>query len=130
MADERGCSRRGLLRIGALGALASTAGCSSLRSGPTPLGDEEEPATYALSVVLEEESGEPAFEASVSVESTDFVPEANAQVPDRNGIVTFELEDGEYIVVVESQEFTNAEEEVTIGGEEVEVTVTLQRGYG
>jgi hypothetical protein len=129
MGDGRSRSRRELLRVGALGAMASIAGCSSLRSGPTPLENGEEPETYTLTVVLEE-NGEPALEASVSIESAEFVPQADAQVPGSDGIVTFSLEDGEYIVLVESQEFTNAEEPVTIEGEDVEETITLERGYG
>lgn len=129
MADGRGFSRRGLLRIGALCALTTGAGCSSLRSGSTPGADEGE-ETYTLTVVLEEENGEPAPEASVSVQSTQLVPQADAQVPGRNGVVTFDLENGEYVVVVESQEHTNAEVPVTIDGEDVEVTITLQRGFG
>ena len=129
MGDGRSHSRRELLRVGALGAMVSVAGCSSLRSGPTPLEEDEGPETYTLTVTLEE-NGQPALEASVSIESTEFVPQADAQVPGSDGIVTFELEDGEYIVLVESQEFTNAEEPVTIDGEDVEVTISLERGYG
>lgn len=130
MVDGRSRTRRELLRIGALGAMASVAGCSSLRSGPTPLEDDEGPEEYTLTVVLEEEDGTPALEASVSIESTEFVPQADAQVPGVDGIVSFELEDGEYLILVESQEFTNAEVPVTIEGEDVEETITLQRGYG
>jgi hypothetical protein len=129
MSDGRSPSRRELLRVGALGAMASVAGCSSLRSGPTPLENGEEPETHTLTVVLEE-NGEPALEASVSIESTEFVPEADAQVPGSDGIVTFSLEDGEYLILVESQEFTNAEEPVTIEGGDVEETIILERGYG
>lgn len=128
MGDGRGLSRRGLLRAGAVGTVAATAGCSDLLgSGPGPLEDEEE--EYTLTVFLEE-NGEPATEASVSVESEQFVPQADAQVPESDGVVSFELEDGDYLVLVESQEYTNAEEPVSIEGEDVEMTITLERGYG
>lgn len=129
MADGRGRSRRGVLRLGACCVLAASAGCSSLRSGPIGP-DEEGPDERTVTVELEEEDGSPALEASVSVESTRFVPQADAQVPDRAGVVSFEVEDGEYVVVVESQEFTNAEEPVTVDGEDVDLTITLERGYG
>ncbi|MFC6904455.1 hypothetical protein [Halalkalicoccus tibetensis] len=129
MCDGRGLSRRGLLRVGAVGAMAATAGCSDLISGSGPLEDEEE--EHTLTVFLEDaESGDPATEASVSVESEQFVPQADAQVPESDGIVSFELEDGEYVVLVESQEYTNVDEPVSIEGEDVEMTIALERGYG
>lgn len=126
MVDGRGLRRRGVLRAGVLCAMAASAGCSSLGSGPI---GEEEPETHTLTVTLEED-GQPALEASVSVQSEQLVPEADARVPGVDGIVTFELEDGAYIVLVESQEFTNAEEPVTVEGEDVEVTIPLERGIG
>lgn len=130
MGDGRGLSRRRLLRTAAVGAMAATAGCSGLLgTGPGPLDEEEE--EYTLTVFLEEgETGDPATEASVSVESEQFVPQADAQVPESDGVVSFELEDGDYLVLVESQEYTNAEEPVSIEGEDVEMTITLERGYG
>ena len=129
MCDGRGLSRRGLLRAGAVGAMAATAGCSGLLgSSPEPLEDEE-PETYTLTVALEE-NGEPATEASVSVQSEQLVPQADAQVPGNDGTVSFDLEDGEYLVLVESQEYTNVEEPVSIEGEDVEMTIILERGYG
>ncbi|MCL7418527.1 MAG: hypothetical protein M8354_11905 [Halalkalicoccus sp.] len=130
MADGRGFGRRRLLRVGGLCAVAASAGCTGLRSGSTPGGNESDTETYTLTVVLEEENGEPAPEASVSVQSRQLVPQADAQVPGPNGIVTFSLENGEYVIIVESQEHTNVEEPVTIDGEDRTVTITLQRGYG
>lgn len=130
MVDGRRVRRREMLRAGALCLVAASAGCAGLDSGPAPIGEDDEPETYTLTVVLEESDGEPALEASVSVESDEFVPQADARVPNADAFVTFDLEDGEYIVLVESQEFTNAEEPVTIEGEDVEMTITLERGIG
>lgn len=127
--DGGGFSRRRLLRIGAVGAVAASAGCSSLQSDSTSVENDGSSRTYTLTVRLEEE-GEPASEASVSVQSTQLVPQADAQIPGRDGVVTFDLEDGEYIVQVQSQEFSNVDEPVTIDGEDAEVTIALQRGFG
>lgn len=133
MSDERRLSRRGLLRFGALGAIAASAGCSGLGSDSgsdsESIGNGTNSRTYTLTVRLEED-GEPATEASVSVQSTQLVPQAEAQIPGPDGTVAFDLENGEYIVLVESQEFSNVEEPVTVEGEDVEVTIPLERGYG
>ncbi|MDL5361050.1 hypothetical protein [Halalkalicoccus sp. NIPERK01] len=128
MVDGRGLGRRRLLRIVTAGAMAGAAGCSGRGSDPIENGDG--PRTYTLTVALEEASGDPAPEASVSVQSAQLVPQADAKVPGSDGIVTFDLENGEYVIVVESQEFSNVEEPVTIDGEDVEVTITLRRGFG
>ncbi|WP_122090113.1 hypothetical protein [Halalkalicoccus subterraneus] len=129
MVDGRALRRRELLRAGALCATVASAGCPSLRSGSDSVGEDEEPETYTLTVRIEE-NGQPALEASVSVQTAQLVPRADARVPGPDGIVSFELEDGSYIVRVESQEFTNVEEPVDIDGEDVEVTIPLERGIG
>lgn len=129
MTDGRGFSRRKLLGSGACCVIAGIAGCSGIRPGSSPTENGPEP-TYTLTVELVEGSGDPVSEASVSVKTTQLVPQAAAQVPGRDGIVTFELENGEYVVVVESQEHTNVEESVTIEGADETMTITLERGYG
>lgn len=128
---EPGGSRRRLLRAAGTLAALSLAGCSGLVPGGPAQVDDDEPETHELIVRLEEPNGEPAVEASVSVVTAEgFIQRAEATVPDREGVVSFDLEDGEYLVEVESQEYTNVEEPVTVEGEDVEVTVTLRRGYG
>jgi hypothetical protein len=128
---EPGGSRRRLLRAAGTLAALSLAGCSGLVPGGPAQVDDDEPETHELTVRLEEPNGEPAVEASVSVVTAEgFIQRAEATVPDREGVVSFDLEDGEYLVEVESQEYTNVEEPVTVEGEDVEVTVTLRRGYG
>lgn len=127
---ESGGSRRRLLRATGTLAALSLAGCSGVvPSGPAQV-DEGEPETYTLAVFLEQANGEPAHEASVSVVTEEgLIQRAEATVPDREGVVSFDLEDGDYLVEVESQEYTNTEEPVTVEGEDVEIRITLQRGY-
>ncbi|ADJ14986.1 hypothetical protein [Halalkalicoccus jeotgali] len=130
MADGRGLGRRRLLRVGALGLATAAAGCSGSNSNQAPLEDGGESATYTLTVALVEDGGEPAPEASVSIQTAQLVPQADAKVPGPDGIVSFELSNGEYVIVVESQEYTNVEEPVTVDGSDVETEIVLERGYG
>ena len=127
---ESGGSRRRLLRATGTLAALSLAGCSGVvPSGPAQV-DESEPETHLLTVRLEQANGEPAYEASVSVVTEEgLIQRAEAKVPDRDGVVRFDLENGDYLVEVESQEYTNVEEPVTVEGEDVEITISLERGY-
>ena len=122
--------RRRLLRVGATIAAIATAGCSGLISDSPAQTSSEEPETYWLTVRLEDNNGEPVTEASVSVADAEgVIQRAEAKVPDRNGVVRFDLENGDYVIEIESQEYTNVEEPVTVDGEDVEVTITLERGF-
>ncbi|MFC7007535.1 hypothetical protein [Halalkalicoccus salilacus] len=58
-----------------------------------------------------------------------MIQRAEAKVPSRDGVVSFDLENGDYIIRTESQEYSNVEEPVSIDGEDVEVTITLERGF-
>lgn len=118
----------------AVGVAATTvglAGCSGLDPRESARTADEEPERHTLTVRLEKEDGDPATEASVSVVTeAGLIQRAEATVPGSDGIVSFELEDGEYVVQIESQEYTNVEEPVTIDGEDVELTLVLERGIG
>ncbi len=125
--------RRRLLRVagGVAAATVGLAGCSGLDPREAVQTADEEPEQHTLTVRLEEEGGDPATEASVSVVTQEgLIQRAEATVPYRDGVVSFELADGEYVVQIESQEYTNVEEPVTIDGEDVEVTIVLERGIG
>jgi hypothetical protein len=128
---EAGPGRRRLLRAAGGIATVGLAGCSDLVPGDPVRTADEDAESYTLTVRLEEEDGDPATEASVSVVTEEgLIQRAEATVPYRDGVVTFELEDGEYVVQIESQEYTNVEEPVTVDGEDVELTVVLERGIG
>ena len=121
--------RRLLSTVGTIATVA-VAGCSGREPNGPAQTTAEEPETNTLVVQLENSDGEPLTEASVSVvEAEGVIQRAEATVPDRDGTVTFELVNGEYIVEIESQEYTNVEEPVTIEDEDIEVTITLERGF-
>lgn len=121
--------RRRLLRVAGTLAAMATAGCSGLVSD-SPAQTTGEGPQYLLTVRLVDPDGDPVTEASVSVANAEgVIQRAEAKVPNRNGVVRFDLEKGDYVVLIESQEYTNVEEPVTVDGEDVEVTITLERGF-
>lgn len=125
----RRSGRRRLLRVGGTLAAVATAGCSGLISD-SPAQTSGEGPQYLLTVRLEDANGDPVSEASVSVADAEgVIQRAEAKVPGHDGVVTFDLENGDYVIRTESQEYTNVEEPVSIDGEDVEVTITLERGF-
>lgn len=125
---RRSSRRRLLCSAGTLAAVA-TAGCSGLVSDSPAQTAGEEPQ-YLLTVRLEDPNGDPVSEASVSVADAEgVIQRAEAKVPSRDGVVSFDLENGDYVIRTESQEYSNVEEPVSIDGEDVEVTITLERGF-
>lgn len=124
-----GSSRRRLLCAAGTVAAVASAGCSGLVSD-SPAQTAGEGPQHLLTVRLEDTNGEPVSEASVSVADAEgVIQRAEAKVPGRNGTVSFDLENGDYVVRIQSQEYTNVEEPVTVDGEDVEVTITLERGF-
>lgn len=130
-----GLDRRGVIRlVGTLGA-ATTAGClessdDGRQSTPTTGDERTEGAT--LTVRVETPNGDPITEVVVFVtigSTPRWVPDVDGKTPGANGIVRFTLENGEYTVRTRSQEYTNADEPVTVDGD-TEVTITLERGNG
>ncbi|WP_336363812.1 hypothetical protein [Halalkalicoccus salilacus] len=125
----RRSSRRRLLCVAGTLAAVATAGCSGLVSDSPARTAGEEPQ-YLLTVRLEDPNGDPVSEASVSVADAEgVIQRAEAKVPSRDGVVSFDLENGDYVIRTESQEYSNVEEPVSIDGEDVEVTITLERGF-
>lgn len=146
--------RRFIAATGAIG-FAALAGCSDENSpeeaeepgdegggGGTEEGADDEPAddgeegTYELTVIVETEQGEPAVGAFVTVEADegDLANDTAEQPADRDGLATFEVSNGDYTVQVDASEAEvgdgEAEEPVTIAGENLEITVTVESGEG
>lgn len=126
---RRSSRRRLLCAAGGTLAAMATAGCSGLVSD-SPAQTSGEGPQYQLTVRLEDPNGDPVSEASVSVANAEgVIQRAEAKVPGRDGVVSFNLGNGDYVVRIESQEYTNVEEPVSIDGEDAEVTITLERGF-
>lgn len=126
--DSDRIDRRGLLRVGGTLALVAVPGCSGLGSGGQSSSDSTDTETYTLTVRLEDPDGDPVTEAVVTISAAgERIPPVQAQAPDENGIVTVELERGNYTAQTRSQEYASASESFTLDGN-VTVTLTLERG--
>lgn len=120
-------TRRNAVRLAAAGSLAAGTGCVDAIPGLGGRTDESD-ETYRLQVVVENEEGEPVQEVAVSVESTGGapLPGTTEEIPDGDGVVEFELEEGEYVVRASGRQVEDAEREVTIDGSDEEITLTVR----
>ena len=77
--------------------------------------------TRLLNVTVEDEDGDPLEDAEVSVENGVDV----SNMTDADGLTTFELPDGDYTVTGEKDGYEDASTDVTIDGEDENITLTL-----
>lgn len=84
----------------------------------TMVEEEAPPDARELTVRVQTEEEQPIAEADVTVDDEEAAT-------DEDGVATLDLEDGNYTVTVSAGGYEDAEEEVTIDGEDVEVTVML-----
>lgn len=120
-------TRRHAVRLAAAGLLAAGSGCTDAIPGlGGRTGESEE--TYRLRVVVENEEGEPVQEVAVSIDSAggDPLPGTTEEVPDGDGVVEFEVEEGTYVVRATGRQVDDEEREVTIEGSDEEVTLTVR----
>lgn len=84
-------------------------------------GEGEE--TSSLKVTVDNHNGEPVEGASVTVITADGGDEVASGTTDSNGVITFDVENGEYDVIVEHEDITAASR-VTVDGD-TEDSLTL-----
>lgn len=119
-------TRRDTIRLAAACLLAAGSGCTDAIPGlGGRTGEPEE--TYRLRVVVENEEGEPVQEVAVSIDSAggDPLPDTTQEIPDGDGVVEFEVEEGTYAVRATGRQVEDAEREVTVEGSDEEITLTV-----
>lgn len=86
----------------------------------------ESDETHALTVLVEDEDGEPLENATVAVDSTTDFSSGNETATDDDGEAAFNLTDGEYEITASADGYEDAEDTVEIDGDDEEITLTLE----